>query len=624
MAVCALLVACSDAPEGGAPDEQASFERAATAIAYDAEIVGAPSERSEALMREALALFRRRDGGAQSLAFLRRRAQGDIETTKKILKSFGYFEAEVKVEIDEPLEALETPPPLSPPPVDERGSQPEQAPASPVAAVARLVISPGRQFELAEHRFLLLGDEPVESPPDAAALGSPVGAPAAARGILNAETAAVAALRASGRPYAERLGRSAVADTEAATLEVETTIAPGPQYLIGPVAYLGLESVDPEYLDTYIAWGEAEVADPARLVEFQRALVATGLFDAGAAAFPKEPPPGEIAPVVVTLEEAKHRTISGGVRYDTDAGPAVRGGFEHRNLFGANETVTLEALVGLEEQSLDNRYRVPQFGRPGQDLVTGLELRRIDDDAFEEIGGTFALGLERELTPELTVGAGGLIELSRIEDADGKRTSRLFGLPFFAAFDSTEDRLDPTRGVRVRVSATPFTGVVGDTAAAFAILDGTASTYFDLTGERLYILAARARLASALSGDFDVVAANRRLYSGGGGSVRGYRERFIGPLDDDNDPTGGLSAVELGAELRARVSDTIGLAGFVEAGSVSPDVAPTFTDGVQVAAGAGVRYFSPIGPLRVDLGVPLNPRGADDAFQLYISIGQAF
>ena len=67
-----------------------------------------------------------------------------------------------------------------------------------------------------------------------------------------------------------------------------------------------------------------------------------------------------------------------------------------------------------------------------------------------------------------------------------------------------------------------------------------------------------------------------------------------------------------------------GVAGFVEAGSVSAEVAPVFDEGVQVAVGGGVRYFSPVGPLRLDVGVPVNPRRVDDAFQVYISIGQAF
>ncbi len=589
----------------------AVFERPETAVDYVVELSGVENERARELMEQALALFRLQDDGAQSLAFLRRRAEGDVATAQKILRSFGFYEATVEVDVD----AL----------ASDGTELAADAQETPARAVAKIIVTENRQFRLAEHKIKL--EEPVEGQTtlNAADYGEHVGKPVRASRILNAETEAVADLRTKGRPYAARTGRSAVADTETAELEVETTIAPGRAYVYGETSYEGAEGVNREYLETYRHYEKGQTVDPADLVTLQRALIATGLFNAGSATFPDEPPAGEVAPVLVTLEEAPPRTIGGGVRYDTDAGPAVSGEFEHRNLFGSNETITIEALVGLDEQSLQNRYRLPQFGRPGQDLVAGLELRHIDDDAFEEFGGTLTLGLEREITPELTIGAGGLLELSQIEESDGSdTTSRLVGLPIFAAYDNSDDRLDPTKGFRARLSFTPFSGYVGDTPAAFAVLDGSLSAYFDLTGEKKYILAGRGRFASVLSGDLDVVAANRRLFSGGGGSVRGYRERFIGPLDANDDPVGGLSAVEMGLEMRARVASAVGIAVFLEAGSVSTSVAPEFDEGVQTAAGVGVRYFSPIGPLRLDVGVPLNPRDADDSFQVYISIGQAF
>ncbi len=594
------------------PETAATFERPETAVDYQVELTGVDNERVRELMQQALSLFRLQDSGAQSLAFLRRRAEGDVATAQKILRSFGFYEAEVEVDVKGAG-------PVAANPDDAKAEKPQEQ------AVARIIVTENRQYRLTKHEIAL--EEPVDGQTtlNAADYAEHVGKPVRASRILSAEANVVNDLRTNGRPYATRTGRDAVADTDVAELEVTTQISPGRAYVYGDTTYEGAEGVERAYLDTYRHYEKGQQVAPADLVQLQRALISTGLFNAGSVNFPDEPPEGDVAPVLVSLEEAPPRTIGGGVRYDTDAGPAVRGEFQHRNLFGSNETLTLEALVGLNEQNLQTRYRLPQFGRPGQDLVAGLELRHIDDDAFEEFGGTLTLGLEREITPELTIGAGGLLELSQIEESNGDdTTSRLVGLPIFAAYDNSDDRLDPTEGFRARLSFTPFTGYVGDNAAAFAVLDGTLSGYFDLTGEKKYILAGRGRIASVLSGDLDVVSANRRLFSGGGGSVRGYRERFIGPLDANDDPVGGLSAVEMGVELRARVASAVGIAAFVEAGSVSTSVAPEFDEGVQVAAGLGARYFSPIGPLRLDVGVPLNPRGADDSFQVYISIGQAF
>jgi len=120
------------------------------------------------------------------------------------------------------------------------------------------------------------------------------------------------------------------------------------------------------------------------------------------------------------------------------------------------------------------------------------------------------------------------------------------------------------------------------------------------------------------------VPPTRRFYSGGGGSVRGFAEDIVGPLDRRNDPVGGRSVAEAGVELRFPVRGDLGGVVFSEAGVVSEGQVIDFSDRVLVAAGLGVRYYSPIGPIRVDVGVPLNGRAADDDFQVYFSIGQAF
>lgn len=575
------------------------FERPATAVNYEVALSGAPDDEIEALLRESLGVFRRQDDGAQSLAFLRRRAIEDVAIARRILRSFGYYESDMAVVVEEGPDGV---------------------------AVARLTVEPGRRFTLAEHRFVVLeeGAVPV-APLDAAALGSPVGGPAAARAILDAEIAAAALLRARGRPYAATAGRDAVADLEAATLEVDSRLRAGPFYVAGPPSFEGLRRVDADYLRTYQTWTAGETFDERRLLHYQRRLVGTRLFDAVSVRAPDEPPEGDTVPVLVRVEEGKRRSVSAGARFSTDQGPAVRGTYEDRNLFGANETLNVEALAGLKEQRLETRYRVPQYLRDRQDFVAGAGLRHIEDDAFDEIAGTLTAGLEREVGRYWRVGAGGLLEVTQTTDSDGERTFLLGGLPVFAAFDDTDDLLNPTKGWRIRADVTPFAGVSDEGGEPlFTRLDATLSTYLPVDAAARYVLAGRGRLGSIPALDGDNVPAGRRLYSGGGGSVRGYAERFIGPLDKNGDPEGGRSVVELGAELRALVAPPFGVALFVEGGAVSPEAVPVFDEGFQVAAGGGIRYLSPVGPIRLDVGVPVNKRDEDDDFQIYLSIGQAF
>jgi translocation and assembly module TamA len=101
----------------------------------------------------------------------------------------------------------------------------------------------------------------------------------------------------------------------------------------------------------------------------------------------------------------------------------------------------------------------------------------------------------------------------------------------------------------------------------------------------------------------------------------------VGPLDDDNDPLGGRSLVELGLELRIKVTDSIGIVPFLDAGQVYDTVYPDFSvdTPLRYGAGLGLRYYTAIGPVRLDVAVPLNPRETNDNdFEIYISLGQAF
>jgi len=107
-------------------------------------------------------------------------------------------------------------------------------------------------------------------------------------------------------------------------------------------------------------------------------------------------------------------------------------------------------------------------------------------------------------------------------------------------------------------------------------------------------------------------------------AARGYGFQLAGELDDDNEPTGGRSLLEFAGELRGQITDTIGAAIFADSGAAFGSSVPDFEEPLRIGVGGGLRYFSPIGPIRFDVGVPLDRRDSDDAFQFYISIGQAF
>jgi translocation and assembly module TamA len=231
--------------------------------------------------------------------------------------------------------------------------------------------------------------------------------------------------------------------------------------------------------------------------------------------------------------------------------------------------------------------------------------------------------MEFVLSEHWRVSAGVAPDYSDVKDDDGEKQILMIGVPLGASRDTTDDRLNPTRGTRLNLDVTPYSGS-GDTTVLFLSSIAGGSAYHALDADGRFVLAGRARVGSLVGERTTSLPANKRLYAGGGGSIRGYKFQFVGPLDDNNDPLGGRSLVELSAEMRTRITDRIGLVPFVDGGTVFDAVYPDFDETLRWAAGLGLRYFTGVGPVRVDFAFPLNPRRRDDTFQFYVSFGQAF
>ncbi len=626
--VLALAGCGSSAPELSGAD----FAMPETAVLYDIDLQGMPSEEMATLAEESLTVYRYQDRGASSLALLRRRAENDRDTIKQILKSNGYYKGSAEIAVDEIPEADYVDqigwqfPSFSDLAFWKKNATPGVEDVAKTYARVVIKVDPGTQFTLTRHDFALIDPESGASVPSPASLGSPVGGAAYAAPIVGAEAAAKELLRSDGYPYADTVDRDAVADLANATLEVNSQLFSGPATLYGPVVFTGLKDVKESYLRTYIPWQPGELVDRDMIRKFTRDLLATDLFDTAVVTLPSDAPEvdGPVAvPITVEAEERPFRTVSAGAEYSTDTGPGATAGFEHRNLWGANETLTTGAQLAVTTQSLNVAYREPQFRRPGEDLVSTLELIHDEDDAFDETRATLTGGIEYELTDQWKIGYGGLVEASRISDTGPDSVSYLAGIPTFVAYDGTDDLLNPTKGARARLELTPFAGIFASSFTDFFTADLQASTYWDITGEKDYVLAGRVRVASILSDSLSDVPKNQRLYAGGGGSVRGYARRFVGPLDAQGDPVGGRSALELSTELRAKLYGDLGGVVFVDAGEVDSDSLPDVRQ-LRFAAGFGIRYYSPAGPIRLDIAFPIDARPVDDPFQLYFSIGQAF
>jgi len=196
-------------------------------------------------------------------------------------------------------------------------------------------------------------------------------------------------------------------------------------------------------------------------------------------------------------------------------------------------------------------------------------------------------------------------------------------LPASLYYDGSDDLLNPTTGFRLGGRISPEISAHGG-SFAYGRMQVDASAYRPLSDRT--VVAGRVRLASIVGAGTSGIAPSRRLYSGGGGSVRGYGYQRLGPRDGDGDPVGGRGLAEFALEARYRLTafgGNFGIVPFLDGGTLSDKSWPDFKDW-QFGAGIGFRYYSNFGPIRVDVGTPLNPRNGDSRVAVTVSLGQAF
>jgi translocation and assembly module TamA len=209
-------------------------------------------------------------------------------------------------------------------------------------------------------------------------------------------------------------------------------------------------------------------------------------------------------------------------------------------------------------------------------------------------------------------------------DEDGTRTFNLVSAPLIAEFSNADNPLEPTEGLTLAARAEPFASVQ-DRGSSFMFWDVSGRHYLPLLRDRSLVLATRGRYSLLAGTGRENIPEDMLLYAGGGGSIRGYAYQFAGELDEDDDPLGGVSAVDFSAELRWRVNRDYGIVLFGDGGGAFSGRSPADREQYFWGTGAGLRYYTPIGPIRLDAAVPLERRdGIDDPFQLYLSLGQAF
>ena len=545
------------------------------------------------------------------------RARNDEARLLTVLQSFAYYDGKVEIRIaGRPLDDPSLPTLLA-----GRPAKP------PVPVSVAFVLGP--LFHLG--RVRILGQVP-EKAREAFKLAP--GQPARAAEVLAAGTRLLAALQSEGYALAKVSEPEAILYPERRRIDVTFTVHTGPRIDLGPITISGLQTVHESFVRRRLTVHPGQQYSPAALAKARNNLTELPIISAVSVRLATAPDAEGRLPVTFLVSERKLHVVSLGASYSTDLGVGLTASWEDRNLFGNAEDLKLSAgttlggtaVTGLG-YTVNATFTKPDFLAPNQSLIATVGTVDENLDAYDRTAVTAGVALSRPLLPHLTGSLGIAGERERVIQDGITGNFTVLGIPLSLAYDDTNSLLNPTRGYRAALTVTP-TASFGPPSAQFVITQISASTYFDfsrLAGEQpgRSVLAIRGLVGSILGTGLDGLPADKRFYAGGTGTVRGYKYLSLGPEFPDGTPEGGTAISAATLELRQRVFANWGFMTFVDAGQVSTNADP-FGGTVRAGAGGGVLYYTSIGPIRLDVAVPLNREPGGDAFELYIGLGQAF
>ncbi|MBP2293436.1 autotransporter assembly complex protein TamA [Azospirillum rugosum] len=597
------------------PAEPSSAQpEAGPKVPYEVEITGVEDGGLNKILNDTSTLVGLRDDPPPSVLGLERRAADDRERLHTALRSEGYYDATLDIRVDA-----------------------DRQPAKVTVAV-----QPGPAYRFKTITIASADAAPLPGAPITAEdIGLTPGDRARAPLVVDGQSALLRRLSDRGHPFATVAERRVVVNHEERSMDVTYTVAPGQLVVFGDTRIEGLKDVDEDLILGRLPWARGQVYDTALLDKARTQIAGLGVFDTVSVRLADQPGPGGSTPVTVTLAERKFRFIGANVFYSSTDGVGGGAYWGHRNLFGGAEQLRLGVDIGriagdngsgsargrdldLPDLRFSASFRKPDFLATQQSLIANFQVASEQLPAYDRVATLLSAGLERQWTDQLKSSISVSGERGRVRSNLQEFQTAFVGVPVGIAWDGSNNLLNPTEGYRVSFQGTPWFPIGGDTDTQFTTLQVNASAYHDLTGDGRYVAAGRIGLGGTAGASLAQIPPDHRFYAGGGGSVRGFGFQKAGPRDVFGDPTGGRSLFEAGLEMRIKVTDTIGVVPFVDAGTVYDSAFPDFSQQLRVGAGIGARYYTDFGPLRVDVGFPVNAESGDAKWQLYISLGQAF
>ena len=455
-------------------------------------------------------------------------------------------------------------------------------------------------------------------------------------------------LHDAGYARAQVIPRTEV-DSEQHTAAVTFTLAPGSETAFGRIAIKGAQQVEEQAIRHQLTIHEGQRASDKDLAASADAIYSLGMFQAVTPRALNPEAADEPLDVEFEVLERKPHALQFSVGYSTTEGFRAQAEWTHRNLFAGAQQLTLLTRVSSIEQRGEVRLHLPYFlaertaftqtlfalNEPGTGFSAGGGVIGVSGGAHPAFG-LLSVGTESRVEHRFTKTLSGVVGLSfsrnefrnvnlaalTAAEQEIAQDNTLFVQFAEAQYNTSDSLLNPTHGtvLRGRIDNST-TALISDVSFVKLVLE--ARHYLPLS-QRL-LLATRLKLGGIEPyGASTEVPFNVRFFAGGPGSVRGFELNRLGPVNSEGDPIGGMSLIEGSVELRFPLFGDFGAVLFVDFGNV---FASSFTyrlGDLRYAVGPGLRYNTPVGPLRLDVGVIVDRRPGEDFGRIEFSIGQAF
>ncbi len=574
------------------------------------------------------------------------RARADRKRLTTVLDSFGYYDGTASVTIEGlPLGAESLGPRLS-------------RLASGAEAHIRIAFSLGAPYRVGRIRI------EGRLPPKLGVLDLKPGAVALAARVLAAGRQLEAVLQNHGYAFAKVAPPLAELDPVRHLIDLTFRVTTGPRVEIGAIRFVGLKRTQEAFVRHRLLLHTGEPYDAAAVDRARRDLLNLGLFSTVSVMLGRAPDSHGRVTITFDVKERARHTVAVNAAYSTDLGGSGGVSWENRHLSGHADALDLSAtlinLGGTASTGLgyntSAKYILPDLWHRGESLQFALSGLQQDLLAYTQQAETAGVTLSGRFSSLWSASAG----VSVLQETDVQYETNnlnsgvtyhytLATLPVSLIYDSTDlpsPLSDPTHGTRGALNLTPTRSLVGPRNATFEIIQVTLAHYFDVgktfgAARGRTVLAMRVMAGVAFGASEFSLPPDQRFYAGGSGTVRGYRYQSVGPQFENTNPVGGTAMNAVNIELRQRIGRRFGAVLFADGGGVSEGhnplavshsctgvspsrTAPSAAAVSCVGVGTGIRYYTPLGPIRLDVAIPTVHRYNDDKFEIYVGLGQAF